>query len=114
MINNGNKLYKATNYLEELRVIVTDLNKLLSEVMDKVTIPGFNGFLGKFIPKDLKREIFDLIYAKEGVYVFKIDYYTNIIHDIMDTDENQTEEGEQGKNRILIYKRLDFFLFLFF
>jgi hypothetical protein len=96
MINNGNKLYKDTNYLDELKVIVTDLNNLLSGVMDKFIIPGFNGFMGKSFPKDLKREIYDLIYSKEGVYVFKIDYYTDTIQDLGDNDENTPESETQS------------------
>lgn len=101
MINNGNKLYKDTHYLDELKVIVTDLNNLLSGVMDKFTIPGFNGFLGKFFAKDLKREIYELIYANEGVYVFKIEYYTDIIQDLGDSEENTPEtESQQGNLRI--------------
>ncbi len=95
MINNGKKIYKDTNYLDELKVIVTDLNNLLSGVMEKVTIPGFSSFLGKFMPKDLKREIYDLIYADEGVYVFKIDYYTSILQDFGEAEETQPEEREQ-------------------
>lgn len=103
MINNGNKLYKNNNYLEELKVIVTDLNNLLGGVMEKLSIPGFNGFLGKQFPKDLKREIYDLIYAKEGVYIFKIDYYTNILLDSAEGEENQPEEAaaeQQGKFKL--------------
>jgi hypothetical protein len=95
MINNGKKIYKDTNYLDELKVIVTDLNNLLSGVMEKVTIPGFNAFLGKYLPKDLKREVYELIYSNEGVYVFKIDYYTNVTQDTNEND-NQNETAEEG------------------
>jgi len=96
MINNGNKIYKDNNYLEELKTIVTDLNNLLSGVMDKVTFSNFNGFLGKMMPKDVKREVYDLIYANEGVYIFKVDYYTTVILDGGEAEDTATETEEQG------------------
>jgi len=114
MINNGKNLYKETNYVEELKLIVTDLNYLLAGEINHYTIPGFSAFLGKYTPKDLKREIYDLIYAKEGVYIFKIDYYTNLCQDFDDVDESQPEETEQGKIKfyffiIINYKDSDTF-----
>lgn len=94
MINNGKKLYKEYPYLDQLKTIVSHLNDLLGNVMDKYTIPGFNGFIGKYYHNALKREIYELIYSNEGVYVFRIDYYTNIVHDLNEINKNdKLEEG---------------------
>ena len=99
MINNVKNTYKNTNYSEDLKVIVTHLNDLLGNVMDKVIIHGFNGFLGKYFHNEIKREIYDLIYANEGVYIFKIDYYTNFLQEIPNY-EAQIENSEEGKELV--------------
>ena len=65
--------------------------------MDKVNIPGFNSFLGKYYHKDIKREIYDLIYVYEGVYVFKVDYHTSKVSEINDMEESLDQE--EGKIR---------------
>lgn len=65
--------------------------------MDKVIIPGFNSFLGKYYHKDIKREIYDLIYASEGVYIFRVDYHTSKVFEFSDMDESSNTKDEEGK-----------------
>jgi hypothetical protein len=60
--------------------------------MDKVIITGFNSFLGKYYHKDIKREIYELIYSNEGVYIFKVDYYTSKVIEFNDMDDAPCQE----------------------
>ena len=105
MINNGKRTGKENNYLDDLKGIVSHLNDLLSNQMDKVLIPGFNSFLGKYYHKDIKREIYELIHANEGIYIFKVDYHTSKVTEFNEQDEAQAPASEEG---IFIY----FFLFI--
>ena len=91
LINNGKRTGKE-NYLDDLKGIVSHLNDLLSNQMDKVLIPGFNSFLGKYYHKDIKREIYELIYANEGIYIFKVDYYTSKVMEFNEQDEASAQE----------------------
>lgn len=80
-----------------MKVIVQHLNDLLSNQMDKVNIPGFNSFLGKYYHKDIKREIYELIYSNEGVYILKVDYYTSKVMEFNDMED--APQQEEGKNK---------------
>ena len=67
--------------------------------MDKVIIPGFNSFIGKYYQKEIKREIYELIYANEGLYIFKVDYHTSKVTEINDMEEPPIQE--EGNINIL-------------
>ena len=60
--------------------------------MDKVIIQGFNSFLGKYYHKDIKREIYELIYSNEGIYIFKVDYHTSKVIEFNEQEEPPTSE----------------------
>lgn len=60
--------------------------------MDKITIPGFNSFIGKYYHKDIKREIYELIYSNEGVYIFKVDYHTSKVTDFNELEDYSSQE----------------------
>jgi hypothetical protein len=92
LINNGKRSARENNYLDELKSIVSHLNDLLSNQMDKVLIPGFNSFLGKYYHKDIKREIYELIHASEGVYIFKVDYHTSKVMEFNDMEDAPCQE----------------------
>lgn len=64
--------------------------------MDKVLIPGFSSFLGKYFHKDIKREIYDLIYATEGIYIFRVDYHTSKVFEFNDMDDYPNNTQEEG------------------
>lgn len=82
-------------YLDDLKNIVGHLNELLSNQMDKINIPGFNSFIGKYYHKEIKREIYELIYANEGIYIFKVDFHCS-----KHTDNNEEEENQDEGNKI--------------
>lgn len=97
MINSGKRSGKDNaNYLDELKIIVNHLNDLLSNQMEKVQIPRYNSFMGKYYHKDIKREIYELIHSEEGIYIFKVDYHTSKCYEFNEMDENlDPEEGKK-------------------
>ena len=92
-------MYKENSYLEELKTVVPILNELLNSKHEKNINGIFNGFIGKYFHKEVKREIYDLIYSNEGVYIFQIDYYTDYVDDFNEAD-NTTYKTDIGNFKI--------------
>ena len=67
-------------YYIKMKQYVSQINPILDKVMSDTNIlPGFRGFMGKYLIKDLKREEITLIAHKDNVYLFELDYFGNFL-----------------------------------
>jgi hypothetical protein len=69
LINSLGKNESNIYYLK-MKQYVSQINPILDKVMnDPNILPGFRGFMGKYLVKDLKREVITLISNKDNVYL---------------------------------------------
>ncbi len=74
-----------SDYYNRLKEIVEPINEYFGEVTSNKTIlPMFSIYMEKYLPKDIKREEFKLLYQVDEVYFFQVEYYTSVI----DYDKN--------------------------
>lgn len=43
----------------------------------KHILPQLNGFLGPFLPAEVKREVIELVHQQENIFLLKITYFTS-------------------------------------
>jgi hypothetical protein len=63
-------------------------------------LKGFSGFLGKYITKNIKKQIYSLIHSKDNLNIFKVEYFTNVIdvNDLTDLDFSKSKAFKNAYN----------------
>jgi len=92
---------KDSTYYEQLREVGAELNQILPLVNSNESIlKGFKGFLGKFLTKNVKRHIYTLIYSEENLYIYKVEYLSNIIEmkELTDFDFSNSKAYKKQNN----------------
>lgn len=68
---------KWSNSLEVEELYKQIKLSIASMLADSALLPNFNGFLGNFMPADVKREEIEIIKSQENIHLLRITYYTN-------------------------------------
>jgi ubiquitin carboxyl-terminal hydrolase 34 len=87
LVTHYTNKFDNTTYLTMLKGIVEKINKILPDVSNNPDIlPGFKGFVGKYLHKDIKKEEIQLIHKSDSLYIIRCDYWTNTIQYSKDLD----------------------------
>ena len=74
---NKNKEHNYILYEEQLQQAINKINNVLQSVLSDDSILNlFNGFKGRYLHSDVKRETVEFLFSKESIYYFKIEYVT--------------------------------------
>jgi hypothetical protein len=97
LIHYYNNRYDNTSYLDKLKQIVEKINpKLTTVVNDKNILKGFRGFPNKYLINEIKREEISLILQSDNLYIFKIEYFSNVIPFSKDLKFNKSASSYSG------------------
>lgn len=99
--------YDNTNYINMLKSIVEKINHVLPVLTQNTDLlKDFKSFTGKYLPKDIKKEVISLISKTDNLFILKCDYYTNSVTYSKDLDFS-TSRAYYGSNANKIKYELD-------
>lgn len=99
LINLVKKKYHNEEYYNRLKVIAEDVNSQLAGVLnDNSILSGFESYMGRYVPGDIKREIFTLLSHTEEIYLYRVDYYTSVHPINKDLDFSKSKAFVTGFN----------------
>lgn len=88
-IKEYTKRSQVKTYYDKLFEIVTDINTILPNInADYKVLGGFKCFFGKYIHKNIKREIYSILHSEKDLHVIKVEYFTDVI-EVKDLEECQ-------------------------
>ena len=70
--------FRKTDYGQVFKDIIDILNPVLKSGVLNNMIKNFNGFFGRYLHNDIKREEFTFIDKTESIFIIRCDYYTNM------------------------------------
>jgi len=102
----SNKEYNFSVYEQQLKIIISNINKILAEVLkDDNILPSFGGFTGKALQYEVKRELVEFLSKTDSVYCFKIEYFTSFIP-ISNTLDFSKSNSKKISNKSLVHTQL--------
>lgn len=83
---------------------------------DPTILPDFSIYMERYLPVDIKREEFTLLYSIENVYVFQVEYITSVLEYDKDIDYSKSKSYVGGYSlledvKVRIYKILLIIIF---
>jgi hypothetical protein len=102
MINTYVAKSDNSYYYDRLTEVVNKINPLMDNVInDNTILSGHNGFIGKYLIKDIKREEITLLKQIDNIYLFEIEYFANTIPLNQETNYTKSKSYINGSYNIL-------------